>query len=741
MLRRLAIAGLVGLSGTAAAQRIDSLQVALVASPHRVDGVLDEPFWSTAASVSLPFERYPGNNTASPVSTECRVVRTASALLLGCVARDPEPRRIRAAITSRDNLPDDDRIVFTVDPSGQAQRAYEFTISAAGSMTDAVFDQRTSSSDATWDGFWDAAARRSEIGYVVEASIPFSSLLYSNDESAPAWRFVVTRVWPRGDRVVVQSIWEDRSNTCWLCQSGRLVGLHVRGAPTAASVTPTVTSARVERFNGASRIPARDNRTELGIDGRWTLTTSSQIDGTVNPDFSNVEADAPVLSVNQRFAINYPERRPFFVQGADAFATPLSLVVTRSIVDPDWGLKLVTREGASIVAVLAARDASPTIIGPAYGGSRSAAASHATSAVAVRGQRAIGQTTIGVLATDRRGGRLKSTVGAFDVFLRPHATTSISTQAAMSRTTYGDALAAALAQPAGVLEGYAAALDARFDTRRWSASASADFSTEQFRADVGFMPRVGGSNAEVQALRNFWGRSGGGGWFTQFSIGPNYIWSESTDGRFYDRWPNARITYVGPGQLQIYAVPRVHELNFGGKDFAVASWWMQTSAAPMRSMSFAVVTVFGKTVDFANVREARMIEISPRMTARLGQHVLVSVRGFTQYLADAQGRIVQEAVAQATVTFNATPRTSLRLTLSPTNTWRVPDAFAASVDPETSTLGTQVLFSHRANAESELLIGYGDTRVGGIDAQRVRSPVAIADRTFYVKARYNVRAR
>ncbi|NIQ52713.1 MAG: carbohydrate binding family 9 domain-containing protein, partial [Gemmatimonadetes bacterium] len=156
----------------------------------------------------------------------------ATNLYLGCRAIDPDPTRIRAFITDRDDIDSHDRVVFTLDPFNDGRRAFEFGVSALGVQSDAVFNQQGSGEgdgaegnrDESWDAIWSSAGRVTDEGFVVEAAIPFKSLRFPSEGGVQSWGFFVSRLWPRSEAVETRSMHWDRSNACELCQANVLTG-------------------------------------------------------------------------------------------------------------------------------------------------------------------------------------------------------------------------------------------------------------------------------------------------------------------------------------------------------------------------------------------------------------------------------------------------------------------------------------------------------------------------------------
>ena len=154
---------------------------------------------------------------------------------------------------------------------------------------------------------------------------------------------------------------------------------------------------------------------DLGLDGKFILHGRFVLDATVNPDFSQIESDQPQITVNQRFEVFFPEKRPFFLENSNFFTTPINLVFTRRIAHPEYGLRLTGKSGPWAVGVLASDDRAPGEILPLsdpHSGDR------ATFAIARVSRDILDQSTIGAIFTDREFGGGYNRVGGVDANIK-----------------------------------------------------------------------------------------------------------------------------------------------------------------------------------------------------------------------------------------------------------------------------------------------------------------------------------
>src|SRR5687767_7021311 len=327
-------------------------------SPIRIDARLDEPAWSAATPIAVTYEWYPTDNTPAPVSTEALVTYDDRNLYVAFRAKDPQPSRIRARFQERDAGKDDDLVGFYIDPFNDDRRAYQFLINPLGVQIDAINSDVESTEDFTWEGIWESAGMITSDGYVVEVAVPLQQLRIPSRGGTQTWGFMAIREWPRDVQHRLRSIETDLNRNCLVCQFHDLHGFDPKASGRGIEITPTLTGS-----NNDSDVDD-DRAVDAGISARWAMTPGTSLQATVNPDFSHVEADARQLDVNTRFALFFPERRPFFVEASDFFETRLPLVFTRTIADPAAGLKLTGKSGAHLYGALFARDEITNILLP-----------------------------------------------------------------------------------------------------------------------------------------------------------------------------------------------------------------------------------------------------------------------------------------------------------------------------------------------------------------------------------------
>ena len=703
--------------------------------PVVVDGRLDDAGWRSAARIPIEYETRPGDNTPAPVETSCLVTYDAISLYLACEASDPDPSGIRAFITDRDTIGDQDRIVFTIDPFNDARRAFEFGVSALGVQLDGIYDQQQQAQDASWDAIWSSAGRVTAGGYVVEAAIPFKSLRFPAGDGAQTWGFAARRHWPRSEQVEVRSMRWDRANSCLLCQANLLTGFSGISPGRNVEITPTFTSSRSETRSDAGALEAGPIARDLGFDARWGVTSSLTLNATMNPDFSQVEADVAQLDVNNRYALFFPEKRPFFLDGSDYFTTPLQAVFTRTIANPTFGAKLTGKAGAHAMGVMVARDSVNNLLFPGNDGSSSASLDDEVTTAVARYRRDVGAaSTVGVLYTGRSGKAYGNHVGGVDGFFRLTPALTARVQYLRSETEYPDAVAAEEGQPDRRFGGDAFHSQIAYQTRNWDVRAFARAFSPGFRADAGFVPQADMRMGNVFVQRSVWGAPGR--WFTRLGVGGGAWYREDFAGRPLTRgfWNN--VEYEGPRQTSFWINPNVFNEFYDGEHYDLTTVWSGASYRPSGRVGLELVGVFGDAIDYANGGKARQLRVEPAVDLRLGTREELRVSLARQRLTRLDRQILQADLLQARVVHNFSARSFLRVIGQFRLTRRDTEAFGDAVDAETRSLLAQVLYAYKVNPQTVLFVGYSDSRLGTLDEALVRTPVALTGRTLFLKLGY-----
>jgi hypothetical protein len=465
-----------------------------------VDGSLDEPVWQSAALLTGFSQYQPVDGRPAEDSTDVFVWYTSDAIYFGIRAHERHGD-IRATLADRDKIDTDDYVQILLDTFNDRRRAYVFGVNPLGVQADGIrteggfgsagghggdFSGRFENVDMNPDFTFASRGRVTPTGYEVEVRIPMRSLSFPGTDPQ-TWSINVVR---KVQHSAYQDTWTPavRASASFLSQSGTLEGLTQLDRGLVLSMNPFATG----RMDGAPDSLGGwtyDPTPEVGVNVSWGVTSNLTLDGTANPDFSQVEADVAQVTVNERFAIFYPEKRPFFLEGIELFNTPNSLIYTRRVVEPLGGLKLTGKVAGTNVALLSAvDDQRVSVTGEDY-----------PFVNALRLRRDIGeQSTAGLAYTDRiENGAYNRVVGG-DVRLVFAKLYYFEAQGANSWTG-GDS--ATVAAPL-----WQATVDRT--GRSFGFHYQIQGIAPDFRTDVGFVPRTGIVQPGITNRLSFYGGPG-----------------------------------------------------------------------------------------------------------------------------------------------------------------------------------------------------------------------------------------
>lgn len=696
-----------------------------------VDGVLDEPTWRAAEPIAVPWEWSPADNAPAPVATEVLLAYDAERLYVAFRAHDPEPTRIRARFADRDVPLDDDTVGFMIDPFGDRRRALQFRVNPLGVQMDAINNDVEDTEDFSWDAIWESAGRVTATGYVVEIALPFRQLRFPRVEGVQTWGFLAMRDYPRSLRHRLRSIRTDADRDCLVCQFRDITGLEGMTTGRNLEVTPTLTGLGTEaRPSPGAAFETVDEIFEPGLFVDWGPSPNLSLAGTANPDFSQVEADAAQLDANTRFALFFPEKRPFFLAGADLFETRLPLVFTRTVADPDAGVKLTGKEGRHAFGAFFARDTLNNLIMPGPESSDTLSVDDEVTAGVLRWRRDVGEASaLGLLYTGREGSGYSNHVVAGDGLYRLGDSDLVRFQLAGSRGRYPDALAATDGLPAGSFAGYATALNYTHDSRDWYAFWSYDDYGPGFRADSGFFPQVGvrGTSAGVERQ---W-RGGEDAWYSNLFLFFGVDGDREHHGDWNQWGSDLVFTYLGPMQSEISAELAPNQEFFDGVTYHNFRQSLYGALRPSGSVFLELDIGWGETIDFANSRQADFVTVSPSLELKLGRRLQSELSYDRQTLDVAAGRLFSLDLVQTRILYHLNRRAYLRAILQHRDLHRDPGLYTFAVDETEESLLTQLLFSYKLNARTALLAGYSDGHLGTDAFELTRT-----DHTLFLKLSY-----
>ncbi len=389
----------------------------------------------------------------SPISqkTEAYLGYTDKNLYVVCVCFDSEPDKIRGRLVRRELINDDDQFGFVLDTFHDRQHGLFFYLNPLGVQQDGIWVENNNGPDYSYDMVWNSEGKITSSGYVVWFEIPFKSLRFPAADIQKWGVFFERDIKRNSEYSFYPHI--TSNDTGFIDQATEMDGMEKVVPGRNMQFIPYVVGRGFRNLDdrdptnpywGGKYLEIRP-----GLDSKIVLNNSFVLDTTINPDFSQVESDEPQITVNQRFEVFFPEKRPFFLENSSYFSTPINLVFTRRIGDPEFGARLTGKSGPWSVGMLFADDRSPGLSVTPY----DPLSHHRAYFGVVRVNHDIGKdSSVGLIYTDRElhtvPGEVQCTgnpclvgsnrVGGFDARIKPNAKWVITIQALESHTKFND---------------------------------------------------------------------------------------------------------------------------------------------------------------------------------------------------------------------------------------------------------------------------------------------------------------
>jgi len=404
------------------------IAVSRVEAPPKLQDYIDGR--PAGVEVTGFLQRDPGDLTPVSDPTTAYLAYTQDTLFVAFVCKAADPSSIRARMAKRESIFDDDWVAVHLDPFQEKQRAYMFFSNPIGIQADGVTSEG-SGDDLSYDTVWSAEGRRTADGYAVLIAIPFKSLRFPSGTDPGAWGIALQRNIPvRAEN----AFWPGITNRIngFSSQFGALDGVTGVSPGRNVQFIPYGTFAGARVLDETDGLRAGDTDVRAGVDAKIVLRDKITVDATVNPDFSQVESDEPQVTINQRYEVFFPEKRPFFLENADYFQTPITLFFSRRIGDPQFGTRVTGRAGRWAVGGLAIDDRRP---GRTIEATSDAYRRRAFDGIFVARRDFANQSRVGVMATDREFGPSSNRVGSVDTRVRLDSQWFAEGQAFVTRNT------------------------------------------------------------------------------------------------------------------------------------------------------------------------------------------------------------------------------------------------------------------------------------------------------------------
>jgi len=512
--------------------------------PPEIDGILDDSVWFDSLT-TLKFASFktfflPDFGKEPSQGTEAMLAYDAENFYFSFRCYDSEPSRIKAAVSKRDAIFQDDYVYIILDTFNDRQSGFVFAVNPLGIQGDGMMGV-DGKADLSFDTVWFSNGRIDDQGWTVEARIPFKSIRFPNKDLLTMRILFVRHITRTSEHVSFPPL--DPANGTYLrqSQSFRVSGLtYKRVVEFLPAFTYGTTFAAEE--GALVRQEGLDIK-DLSLTGKLGITSELTFDGTINPDFNQVEVDASQVDFNLRHALYYPEKRPFFLEGSELWqfggamgGGPLmDLVYTRNIIDPSFGFKLTGKvTPRDTVAAIYARD---HLRGDEVD-------EHPDFMIARYRHSLRNDAFLGAFYTGREYGSGFNRVGGVDGRFRLSPT---------SMATFH--LFGSLTKPPGAEEtsaDHALSLEYQFSDRRWTVMLGYQDIADGFQADAGYVYRTGLRRLAAFCMHHIYPKS------KIFQKIEPYYWGYQLYDTVHDIWESNNVFTI------IFRLPRNAMVLFDG---------------------------------------------------------------------------------------------------------------------------------------------------------------------------------
>lgn len=617
-------------------------------------------------------------------------------LYVGWVCKQ-DPKTLRAHLMKRDTIWNEDRVSVNLDTFHDKHRSYWFDVNPYGVQMDGVTVDGMD--DINFDTVWKSDAKITQDGYVVLITIPFSSIRFPN-KPVQEWGITLVRLIPGNNET-----------SCWPYITPRIQGWTSQFAVADGIadisdghnlvVVPYAMASRSKTLDAEAPDYHHKTVTRAGVDAKWVLNDALSLDMTVNPDFSQVESDDPQVTVNQRFEVYFPEKRPFFLENANLFQTPVNLFFSRRIADPSAGLRLSGKAGpwglGSLVTDDRAEGERVDPSDPSYG-------RRAGDGV-VRVFREInGTDRVGMIYTDHQIGAAMNRVGGLDTRIQLDDNWTFTAQGIETESRDKDGT-----QRSGA--GYFASLSR--SGRNFNSTTSYEDFAPGFESSLGFVPQV--DIRRISQWLNYRWRPENS---LLLSFGPSLFMKRAWDhqGRTQDWWTESGFDVELPRQTFLhFDTGKGYEL-YKDLDFRNRNSFLSARSDCLPWLSVSASYSVGTGINY--LPSANLLpflgdrhQATAGLTLSPGSRVIWENTYIHSDLKrkpeDGGGLVFDNHIFRSKVNYQFTKELSLRLILDYNTV--LPDSNLIDLE-RTKRLGSDVLLTYLLHPGTALYLGYTDIK-------------------------------
>jgi hypothetical protein len=712
--------------------------------PITIDGDLSDAGWKDALRVDKWFETNATDNTEPKMKNVAWLAYDDHFFYAAFHFEDPNPEKIRAPFADRDNVSSaTDYGGVILDTRNDGKTAILFLSNARGIQYDSVSDDTTGNEDSSPDFFWESSAKITKDGWDLELRIPFSSLRYKKADPQ-TWGILLYRNYPRDRRYQMFANKLPKGGNCFICNENKITGLTglPQGGHIVAAPYMTVKEQGSPRNDTlGNRIVNAPAKIDGGLDVKWTPNADTAIDGTLNPDFSQVESDVAAISANQRFAIFFSEKRPFFLEGVELFSTPIQAVYTRTITSPRFGLRSTGKFGDNdYTAIIASDRGGGLTILPGPNGSDFANQDFSSTVAIGRIRHNFGLSYLSLLGTFREseGGAHNRVLGP-DFQWRINDKETVTGQVLFSDTKTPNRLDLASEWNGQTLKGHAEYVWWSHNTKHIDWYTEAKDYSDGFRADNGFVPQVGYREEYFEGGYTMRPTTG---FANRIRLFLNGDYSAATNGDMLFRDRSAGIGFDGKWASSTRLRFSINGVRSGDKVLTRHQLLYSTQFTPSNKFSNIQLSgSAGEDVDFSNTRLGRGASAQFGATIRPTDHLelrynqslsWLNVNPLPSQIDADRARLFTAQVERIRATYTFNSKMFVRGIVQNVRTNRNQELFLNSINQHTGNVTSSLLFAYKLNWQTLLFLGLGDER----DVDVADNKLQPASRQLFMKVSY-----
>ncbi|MGK0268105.1 MAG: hypothetical protein ACI8Y3_000714, partial [Paraglaciecola sp.] len=725
------------ISNTDTSNEFTTLDIPNIAGEIKVDGVLDDLHWQQAKQLELNYVTRPFENTQPPVTTQVKIFENGDTLYVAFIAQDPKVENLSAYYRDRDGIWSDDLVGIKLDTFNDSRLAYQFFVNPLGIQADAIQNEMTGSESDSWDGIWQSAGKIVAAGYQVEMAIPLRILNFKEGSDKKVWGAELVRFYPREDRLRISNTPLDRNNSCNLCQMGSISGFKQAKQGQNLALVPTLVLGKGQSREPEESLEWNDSDNQaISLDVKWGITPEISLQATLNPDFSQVEADVAQLSINDTFALFFDEKRTFFLENSDYFSSNYNLVYTRNVAAPDYGAKVTGRMDQHTFGFFVANDESTTFLVPGNLGSSVASFEQESLNLALRYRYDVSeQLSVGWTSTLRDAEGYYNYVNAIDAKYQLTDNDTFRAQILRSDTQYPLDLykefcdddceqddnyseTALRLKKTKAFSGRAYRISYYHEERNWNVSIHQNSHGSGIRTDLGFGSLADRQKSAVRGGYNWYSENT---WWNRIRLSGDWDISHNDNNELIEK--EAEVSLSMNGQLQsFFKINLLKRDKVGLRDdpsklsisnnstlFTEQQSSFYFEMRPSRSWYISTFARYGDHIDYDNNRLGKQWFVRPTIHWSIGKSLQFKLRHTYQNLDVDNQQLFTADLTDFRATYQFNQRQFLRLILVYSDIERNQQNYTFEVDANSKGLGTQLLYSYKLNPLTKFFVGYSDS--------------------------------